>query len=195
MKRHFSVDWLCDKKGNFEKHLAPLAGKPDLRFLEVGSFEGLTTCYLLDRFLIHPSSEITAIDPCTFYPIPGWNHLINPGVEKIFLGNIKEYGNRVRFLKGYSQDILPTLKMDSFDFAYIDGDHRRDSVYRDAVLTLPLMKVGGIMIFDDYTWGYDWRLKDNPVSPYDGINRFLEENPKSVEALDKNNQLVARRIL
>lgn len=194
MTRHFSVDWLSQKKPNFEKFLAPLAGKPGLKFLEVGSFEGMTTCYLLDRFLTHPSSEITAIDPCTFYPIPGWDHLINPGVERVFLKNTSEFGNRVKFIKARSNDALPGLPPDHYDFVYVDGDHRRDAVYQDAILVLPILKVGGIVIFDDYTWGWDPREQDNPVSPHDGVDQFLKENATAVEVLAKNLQVVARRI-
>ena len=194
MTRHFNVDWLKGKIENFERFVGPLAGKPSLRFLEIGSFEGMTSCWLMDNILTHPSSTLTAVDPCDYYPIPGWDHLINPGSEKIFRSNVNEFGSRVIFHKALSADVFPFLQMNYFDFAYVDGDHRRDSVYRDAVSVLSVLKVGGIVIFDDYTWGYKPALKDNPLSPQDGVDRFLFEHPTEVEVLAKNLQLVARRI-
>ena len=39
-----------------------------------------------------------------------------------------------------------------FDFIYIDSDHSPTAVLADAVLAWPLLKVGGVMIFDDYLW-------------------------------------------
>jgi hypothetical protein len=35
---------------------------------------------------------------------------------------------------------------------YIDGSHQAPDVLSDATLSFPLLKVGGTMIFDDYTW-------------------------------------------
>lgn len=194
MKRHFHVDWLAGKINNFEAFLRPLSGRPDLRFLEIGSFEGRASCYFLDTFLTHPTSTLIAIDPCTYYPIPGWDHLINPGVERIFRANMRAFGKKVVFHRSCSIDILPWLPLDRFDFIYVDGDHRRDPTYRDGVMALPTLKVGGVMIFDDYTWGYDPKAKENPLSPRDGIDRFLSENQMAVEVLAKNLQVVVRRI-
>ena len=36
-----------------------------------------------------------------------------------------------------------------FDLIYIDGEHHAASALEDAVLTFPLLKVGGAMVFDD----------------------------------------------
>ena len=180
------------KPENLDRFLGPMAGKPNLRFLEIGSFEGMTSCYLFDHFLTHPTSTLTAIDPYELYPIPGWDHLINPGAERIFRDNTHEFGNRIVLVKGKSQDVLPKLPRDHFDFIYVDGDHRRDVTYRDAVLSLPILKPEGIMIFDDYTWGYDPKAADNPLSPHDAVDRFLKENP-TVKVLAINLQMVVKK--
>lgn len=39
-----------------------------------------------------------------------------------------------------------------FDLVYIDGSHYSHDVLSDAVLSFPLLKVGGHMLFDDYLW-------------------------------------------
>lgn len=39
-----------------------------------------------------------------------------------------------------------------FDFIYVDGLHLSQDVLYDALLSFDLLKVGGILIFDDYLW-------------------------------------------
>ena len=39
---------------------------------------------------------------------------------------------------------------ESFDLVYVDGGHSAAEVFADAVLALKLLKVGGVLIFDDY---------------------------------------------
>jgi predicted O-methyltransferase YrrM len=65
----------------------------------------------------------------------------------------------------------------------VDGDHRRDAVYKDAVMVLRLIKVGGIIIFDDYFWRYDVKAQDRPDVPHDGIDRFIREYEPEVLSL------------
>ena len=39
-----------------------------------------------------------------------------------------------------------------FDLIYIDGSHQASDVLVDAILSFELLKLGGVMIFDDYIW-------------------------------------------
>ena len=39
-----------------------------------------------------------------------------------------------------------------FDLIYIDGEHHAASVLEDAILTFPMLKVGGAVVFDDFQW-------------------------------------------
>jgi predicted O-methyltransferase YrrM len=59
-----------------------------------------------------------------------------------------------------------------FDFAYIDASHTAYGTLEDAVLTHPLIKSGGIIIFDDYKWKDPNRPSDTD-SPELGINCFV----------------------
>ena len=40
----------------------------------------------------------------------------------------------------------------SFDFIYVDGSHVARDVLADAVVSFKLLKIGGIMVLDDYLW-------------------------------------------
>ncbi len=39
-----------------------------------------------------------------------------------------------------------------FDFIYVDGSHQAADVLEDLVLSFPLLRRGGLVICDDYTW-------------------------------------------
>ena len=43
-------------------HFAPYRGRPGLRYLEVGVFEGRSLLWMIDQVLTHPSSQATGID-------------------------------------------------------------------------------------------------------------------------------------
>jgi len=52
-----------------------------------------------------------------------------------------------------SGDILKkNFENEMFDFIYIDGSHTAYDVLQDAILAHPLLKKGGLVIFDDFGW-------------------------------------------
>tara|TARA_R110002110_G_scaffold119309_2_gene293735 strand:+ start:19812 stop:20003 length:192 start_codon:yes stop_codon:yes gene_type:complete len=53
---------------------------------------------------------------------------------------------------------------------YVNGSHHKNDVIIDAVKCFEMLKVGGIMIFDDYFWQYYPDAIDNPAG---AINTFL----------------------
>jgi predicted O-methyltransferase YrrM len=138
----FTADWFSRKcEAQWRQNLAELAGRPRLSFVEVGCYEGRATVWLLDNILTHASSRIVCVDPfCASY------------VER-FERNIRASGSarKVLQVQAYSSEGLKRLRKRRFDFAYIDGDHRKEFVLEDAVLVWPCLKVGGLMTFDDYS--------------------------------------------
>jgi predicted O-methyltransferase YrrM len=61
-------------------------------------------------------------------------------------------------MKGQSSGALTNLiaaKSEPFDLVYVDGSHIAPDVLADAVLAFQLLRVGGLMIFDDYIWSMD----------------------------------------
>ena len=143
-------------------------GKPGMEFLEIGCFEGRTTLWLLENVLTDPSSRITVID--TFEGSPEFVSLdIPPDFKDRFLGNVAAHRDRVKVQEAKSQEILPTLT-DEFDFVFIDGSHKADDVWQDAILVWPLLKSGGVLVFDDYLWG-----DGSSDTPRPAVDRFLVE--------------------
>jgi predicted O-methyltransferase YrrM len=149
--------------------LKDLKGKPNLRALEIGCFEGRSTVWFLENILTDPTSEIWVVDPFK----DNLESTLETKVEKPksylnrFWGNTAKYRNKIREHEGLSQLILRDWigvegedARDYFDFIYIDGSHKASDVLEDLVLCHRLLKKGGIIICDDYQWTFfveDWK--------------------------------------
>lgn len=146
--------------------LARFAGAPNLRFLEIGSFEGYSACWLLDNILTHSSSHLVCID--TFEDECA-RFLYDLNISRT------KASHRVTKRVGLSEDQLVKLEKNSFDFIYVDGSHQQVNVLQDGVLAWRLLKNGGLMTFDDY------QIAEHPIDillqgkdrPEVGINAFL----------------------
>ncbi|MDT9178067.1 MAG: tetratricopeptide repeat protein [Limnospira sp. PMC 1291.21] len=169
----FTRDWFSSNIPTWEKNLHHLAGIPGFQALEVGSFQGMSACWLLDYILTHPTATITCIDP---YFQPEFN------------SNIAQTnaGDRVIKIVGYSQNILNSLAADYYDLIYIDGCHLATVAFRDALLSWRLLKVGGMAIFDDYNVSEE---DDQEQEAKRGINLFLEKVKDWVDIIDEGYQL------
>lgn len=173
---HFTSDWFSNNVPVWEAHLAKLKNKP-IKVLEVGSFEGRSAVWMLKNLLLHPKSELYCVDL--------WR---NAAVYKRFMNNISEWKDKVHVLKGFSNVMLRSLN-EQFDFVYIDANRHSQNVLEDAVLSFPLLKAGGIMIFDDYT-----NNKEHDKNcPKPGIDAFLDMYAGQVVVLFSKWQVVIRK--
>ena len=133
------------------------------KILEIGSYEGASTCFLIETLsLYHDSFEIHAIDT--------WDGGVEHKEMKINMKLVEErfHKNTSLAIKNSSKKIeLKTIKDKSinalsqlitnqksnyFDFIYIDGSHMASDVLSDAILSFELLKINGIIGFDDYLW-------------------------------------------
>lgn len=169
----FTTDWSSTRsywQEMFDRVAMP--GRPGLRFLEIGCFEGMATVWLLDHVLTDPSSEIHVVD--TFQGSPEFEiDRINGDSYRLFAANTERYRGRVHIHVGESHAVLRTLT-GPFDFVYVDASHMAKDVLADAVLAWPLLRVGGLMVFDDYLWGHtDGDSTPAWVTPKPAIEAFL----------------------
>jgi len=172
-------------KANFEKYVLPLKEMSNLNFLEVGCYEGQTSNWLLNN----TNAELTVVD--TFeggQDLPQEIDLLQR-----FKNNTEAHKNRIRIIKGKSQVFLKSeeLVTGEFNFAYIDGSHLAGDTLEDAVLAFRLLRKGGIMIFDDYTWGVGLGFYDIPRT---GIDAFILVFGNQLEVLERNSQMVIRKM-
>jgi precorrin-6B methylase 2 len=187
----FTVDWFSYNIPIWTHYLNELKDKPNLHFLEIGSYEGRSTVWLLENILTSNTSTITCID--TFEgSIEHILHFQNDikNLFDIFSHNISKFKNKVNIIKDKSQDALKKIN-EKYDFIYVDGDHKASSVIEDAILSFPLLKKGGIMIFDDYLWFEMKKFIDNPKV---AIDAFLEIYADKIIILYKNHQVIIEKL-
>lgn len=190
----YQVDWFTPQLSLWEKYLIPLEGQPHISFLEIGSFEGRSAVWLLKHVLTHETAHIVCIDP--FHgSIENQN---KPGldlskIEANFDHNIKETesAHKVTKIKKYSHEAYVDVYSSRFDFIYIDGSHTAPDVLSDAVMYFHLLKVGGIMIFDDYEWNEPGMTGLNTPKP--AVDAFFSIYCDSIEVLHLGIQAVIKR--
>lgn len=189
MEKSFTHDWFSGNIGNWSILLNDLMEKENLNFLEIGSYEGKATCWLLDKVLTHPSSRITCID--TFEG--GYEHKqLNvdfTNTLEVFKNNISYKKDQVKILQGTSYQHLLELQKsnEKYDFIYVDGSHEAKHVLQDAVLSFELLKSGGIMIFDDYLWG-DF-IANPSMTPKIAIDCFIRSYEKDLSVIHSQYQV------
>ena len=164
----FTEDFFSSNIEIWKLNLARFEHQPDLHFLEIGSFEGLSACWLLNHILTSESSRLTCIDTFDFAGQGAFaiQHQASEtmSIEERFDHNIQLTGSahKVRKIVGYSRDALRRLPLFEYDFIYIDASHVAADVLEDTVLSWPLLKKGGVMTFDDYQWEQDPNLLNRP---------------------------------
>jgi len=125
------------------------AGRERIRYLEIGAYEGKNLA-LLD-WLLPGQLDVTVIDPW-------FDEDLNPeekyhAVEPRFQRNVAKLNfPGLKIIKGFSTYELPKmLEADqAFDLIYVDGSHTAWAVNIDITYCAALLKVGGMMILDDY---------------------------------------------
>lgn len=177
----FTNDWFSNNIPRWEKFLKPLAGMP-LKVLELGSYEGKSAIWLLENILTHQRARITCIDNFG-------SDVSNTEIHKRFVENTKRFGKKIQLLKMNTRDALKTPKIiqQEFDIIYIDAGRHSKNVLEDAVLSFPLLKAGGIIIFDDYTTS---KLHDY-TCPKKGIDTFLDIFSDELRVRHSSWQVVA----
>lgn len=141
--------------------------------LEIGTWEGRSAIFTINSLLNDPASRIYCVD--TFQGSEEHTEINTSQLYQRCVNNIATTGkqDQVSIIKGSSFEEIPKLFKDhseSFDFIYIDGSHTSLDVLLDALNCFKLLKVGGIMIFDDYLWDH----YSNPYhNPKIGIDTFL----------------------
>jgi Methyltransferase domain len=148
----FSNNWFGVTAEPFwTRYFIPIfAGKPNLNFLEIGSFEGRSAVWTCKNLLTGPGCRLTCID--TFKGSEEHKARDLSNLAAVFADNVRPYQEQVSVLVGESSTALKGIT-GKFDFIYVDGSHVAKDVLTDAVLSWPLLKDGGFLVFDDYTWG------------------------------------------
>jgi predicted O-methyltransferase YrrM len=178
----FSEDWTSRNEESWQTHLARFKDRPDLRILEIGTYEGRSAIWLLDNIATHPTSRIVCLDIFR-----------REGLEERFDHNIEVSGHheKVEKVKGSSHRKLREESFDPFDIIYIDGCHSAWCVYQDLALSWPLLKDGGTLILDDYEFG---RGLSESGQPKTAIDPFLVAVGDGGRVVEKGKQVIVEKV-
>lgn len=168
----YTQDYVTYKTEIWTKFLSPFIGKPNVRYLEIGVFEGRSLIWMLENILTDDSSNAVAIDPFHL-----WHIKFKPFYDT-FMHNLKISGlaSKINFIQGFSQDQFVNLANQKFDIIYVDGHHDATQVLLDLNGVKNLLKSDGLLIIDDYLW-----VSDEPsvtTSPKEIIDIWFSKNPE-----------------
>ena len=154
--KHFFMDRLLAQELASNKREKPF------QLLEIGSWAGgsavtfartLKRCamqgkvFCVDQWM--PYFDLTTHKGSTYDMME--NALSRNIIFKLFLHNIETSGfqKTIHPLRGASDEILPILKQESFDFVFIDGLHSYSQILRDINNSMHLVRDGGVLCGDD----------------------------------------------
>jgi hypothetical protein len=178
-------NWFESQQYNFENHLLHLAGKPDLKFLQIGVYTGDASIWLCENVLRNKTSFLYDVDTWAGSDESEHSQIDFDKVFKYYETRTGVYQSILRF-KMTSDEYFAGNNILKFDFIYIDGDHTSHQVTKDADSAWKLLKPNGIMAFDDYLWGKDLQPE---LTPRPAIDRFLAKYTGEYELLSQDYQV------
>jgi predicted O-methyltransferase YrrM len=167
--------------------------KKPKNFLEIGVFHGVTSrnvCNLLNS--IHGNNfKFTGIDifttethlvkdefiPKTKFSNPlktiYYKYLIrlDPYSPESVKKLLKKYKNNINIIKGNSNEIIPEMIKEKFDYVFLDGGHKYETVLKDLKSLTPIIQNNGIILCDDYDLTYAPGVK-KAIDEYVLLNNF-----------------------
>lgn len=184
--KNFSQKWFLN---NFEIFTFFLPKDKSLKFdyLEVGCYEGLSSFYVLSEY---KSVNAFFLD---IWDMPNPNSkTLSPNfdlIEKAFDQNLSGFD----FKKMKNDSVISMRKLLKenvhFDFIYIDGSHNGEDILSDAIEAFKILKVNGLMFFDDFLQHDDNRI----LQSYVGIDKFLSLYSDYLKIEYFQNNLVVRK--
>jgi hypothetical protein len=161
-----------------------------IKVLEIGAYHGANVCCLTKTHAIHSDSEIHCVDPWSDYEkYPEYKDQQRTNYSK-FIHNISHLSpvdlNKIHIHRVKSEEAWTRFADEMFDIIYIDGNHERNFVFEDALMSLKKVKKGGWLVFDD--------AHDDKVMEAIQIFLHLYKDSFHPHVLSKNGQAYMRRL-
>jgi predicted O-methyltransferase YrrM len=193
----FTKDWFNWAPQVWEQLTPHLPGEAgSRRFLEIGSFEGRSTVWIMENMMQH-GDYMLCIDTWE-----GGEEHSEEDMDTVFMrfkANIAVAKEKTGLFAGIArgtstmrlaEQIAEDLNEGTYDFIYIDGSHTAPDVLTDACMAWPLLKPKGMMVFDDYMWG---NPRDALHRPKIAIDAFTNIFGETAEIIHVGYQLVVRK--
>ncbi len=118
------------------------------RGAEVGTFNGTFADQILEQGGV---GELICVDPYRAYD--DFKDAINEmDLDAIYAQAqrfLSRFGDRVRFIREFSEEAAAQVEDGSLDYVYIDGNHQSLFVQKDMNAWWPKLKPGGLLLGDD----------------------------------------------
>ena len=173
------------------------------KFLEIGSFEGRSACWIINKF-----AKVRDIEICCIDSWQGAND--NAHMEVDFNATkarfdkntgiaLKSNPFKIDFKVHQGDSTTELMKLflegkeNYFDFIYVDAGHKAEECLSDMVLSWKLLKKGGVMCIDDYIFALRHRPRwDVPKTAVDAFVNIHMDDCELIPA--PNGQIFARKI-
>ena len=133
VKNAVSPDWQCQFLFRLVNYLQPQ------HRLEIGTSLGLSSLY---QYYAHPSTPLLTLEG-------------SPEIAKLARENFKLLNaTGLELIEGPFEETLSTAleRLGSLDFAFIDGNHRKDPTLQYVEQCLPYLHKDSVLVFDDIYW-------------------------------------------
>jgi predicted O-methyltransferase YrrM len=179
------MEWFAlTAKENFERFLLPRADE-GWSCLQLGCFAGDASVWIMENL-----PYATLVDVDTFKGSDEHGAVDMDDVKATYSIRTQPYADRIKVKVLETQVYLTFPNNPPFDFIYVDADHHAASVLMDGLLSWPLLNKGGLMAFDDYTWG---EALDPMERPFLGIEAFCDFYQTEMETLFIGSQVWVKK--
>jgi predicted O-methyltransferase YrrM len=194
----FTQDWFSHNIPVWEQLISLLPERKS--FLEIGSFEGRSMVWTVEN-MMEDGGHIDCVD--TWEGSEEHSAETVQGIEDRFDENAirvngyhggsrmvsKFKGTSTKWLAHFLDASVPRVAV-TYDFIYIDGSHVAKDVLTDACMAWPLLKQGGLMVFDDYLWGESRDILHRPRFAVDVFTNIFAE---SLDIVHIGHQFVVKK--
>lgn len=176
---------------NFEAYAPKL--ELSVKCLQVGAYTGDATKWIAENLLSHPDSFLVDVDTWEGSDEPVHKNMDWSDVYTTYIQKNKEYIDKGQVvpIRTTSDKYFADIHQEVFDFIYIDGDHTAFGVVRDITNAYRVLKVGGILALDDYTWSLGQGPLYDPMPAIDWFAFLLND---SIQPLVINGQAWYKKI-
>jgi predicted O-methyltransferase YrrM len=192
----FTHDYFSANIPDWRRWFATLITAAPIACLEIGSWQGGSTTWLLDKVVGPRGGRLTCID--TFAGSSEHAAVLaklGRSLEQIFDENVARTGQAglCQKLVGRSQDVLPWLHDERFDFIYVDGAHEAKYVIQDAVLCWPLLRAGGFLLFDDTNFAFRDQPEQNTRTAVTAFRTWFADEIETLTQDTERQWLMRKR--
>jgi predicted O-methyltransferase YrrM len=171
----FTSDWFSTNINAWNAVFSQTGVAPS-KVLEIGSYEGRSTVWIIENLLTRPGSSLVAVDTWAEGDeahLKGMNIVEARFDRNISIAKQRHPAVQLEKRKGQSAECLSALvaegRKESFDFIYVDGSHEAPDVLTDLVFAFHLCKPGGLIFCDDYLGAMDRELVEAPKLAIDSF--------------------------